>query len=155
MKDHPSIGWIAISLESESLSEKMLRTNKISLNTISHDAAINLIKKAVSLKLNVKQVFVDTVGTPSKYQSKLSNLFPQMEITVSKKADSKYPIVGGASIVAKVIRDLRLKSWEFKEDIQIEKNYGSGYPSDPLTQSWLRQNIDPVFGMTAVNFIFF
>ena len=45
---------------------------------------------------------------------------------IEPKADLKYPIVGAASIIAKVIRDAQLKI--------IEGDVGSGYPSDPRTR---------------------
>ena len=45
---------------------------------------------------------MDTVGDPEKYQTKLSEIFPGVKFVVAKKADSLYPVVSGASIVAKV-----------------------------------------------------
>lgn len=45
---------------------------------------------------------MDTVGDPEKYRIKLSERFPSIKFVVAKKADSLYPVVSGASIVAKV-----------------------------------------------------
>ena len=93
------------------------------LNWISHDSAINLIKK---IKDNLKEseiieeVFLDTVGDVKKYQDKLKQHFNDIKITVSKKADSIYPIVSAASIFAKVERDMVIKSYKL--------DLGSGYP---------------------------
>ncbi|KAJ8557620.1 hypothetical protein K7X08_003245 [Anisodus acutangulus] len=57
------------------------------------------------------QVYVDTVGDPA------------IKFVVAKKADSLYPVVSGASIVAKVTRDRALRDWVLDET--AEK---SGYP---------------------------
>lgn len=59
------------------------------------------------------------------------SIFPQLKITVSKKADSLFPIVSAASICAKVTRDAALKHWKFTErpDEDIDSNWGSGYPN--------------------------
>ncbi len=76
------------------------------------------------------QVFVDTVGDPDKYANKIRSHFPKIKVTVSKKADSIYPIVSASSICAKVIRDQIVQTWkidEFDEEKQTIQ-YGSGYP---------------------------
>lgn len=51
---------------------------------------------------------MDTVGDPEKYRVKLSEIFPAIKFVVAKKADSLYPVVSGASIVAKVTWHLPL-----------------------------------------------
>jgi ribonuclease H2 subunit A len=91
---------------------------------------------------------VDTVGTPATYQALLQSKFPKVKkIIVAKKADSLYPIVSAASICAKVTRDLILEQWEFIEPgLNLPRDFGCGYPSDSVTQKWLKANMDPVFG---------
>jgi ribonuclease H2 subunit A len=128
------------------------KRNKNNLNDISHDAAISLIRAVLANNITLSEVFVDTVGDPNRYQAKLKNLFPQIEnITVSKKADSLFPIVSAASIVAKVTRDRSLKFWEYKEHgLSLSMKFGSGYTSDPVTKQWLNSNIDHVFGYPTV-----
>lgn len=135
-----------------------MRRDKVSLNTISTDAACELIQKALDEKVNVKQVFVDTVGPADKYQVMLSNKFRNYKIDfkVTPKADSLFPCVSAASIVAKVTRDKTLEDWEYEENKFVEMlrekdekfsiKFGSGYPGDPTTKKWLTENFDPVFG---------
>ena len=105
-----------------------------------------MIKDVIAQGINVDQIFIDTVGPPVQYQAMLEKIFPRIKITVAKKADSLYPIVSAASIVAKVTRDSILKNWEFDEDLKPERDFGCGYPSDPKTVKWLKNNFHPVFG---------
>jgi len=53
------------------------------------------------------------------------------------------------NIVAKVTRDAMVKSWNWTEtafEPEDGRNYGSGYPSDPLCKAWLEKNFsDPIF----------
>ena len=49
------------------------------------------------------------------FQAKLEEVFPELKITVAKKADSLYPCVSAASICAKVARDKAVSDWIFSE----------------------------------------
>lgn len=72
-----------------------------------------MIRRVIAHGFNLKEIYVDTVGNPITYQAKLKHFFPSIDITVSKKADSLFPIVSAASIVAKVSRDQILEGWIF------------------------------------------
>ncbi|XP_047522406.1 ribonuclease H2 subunit A isoform X1 [Pieris napi] len=142
-----NIGWAAEIISPNYISNSMYRRAKHSLNEVSMNSAIDLIKKVIEQGANIQEVYVDTVGPPEKYQAKLSDIFPGIKITVAKKADSIYPIVSAASIVAKVTRDHALKVWQFREGLDLDyTQFGSGYPGDPLTKKFIRDQIDPVFG---------
>jgi ribonuclease H2 subunit A len=130
----------------------MLSEHKISLNVISENSAIALIQGFLNKGYNVKNVFVDTVGSPEVYQRLLENKFKGKDIKfrVEKKADSLFKIVSAASIVAKVNRDRILAEWTFSEKLDIDRDFGSGYPGDGLTQKWLLRNCDPVMGFPTL-----
>ncbi|XP_064180056.1 ribonuclease H2 subunit A [Anguilla rostrata] len=141
------VGWALQILSPNTISTSMLQRAKYNLNALSHDAAIGLVQNALDRGVQLKEVFVDTVGPAEKYQDKLSQRFPGVEVTVRPKADSLFPIVSAASICAKVARDHAVTSWGFVEDLgDVDTDYGSGYPNDPKTKSWLLKHLDPVFG---------
>lgn len=143
-----SIGWAIEAISPNVIANGMYRRTKISLNEISMTSATDLIRAAIEAGVNVAEVYVDTVGKPETYQARLQAVFPGVKIVVAKKADSTYPIVSAASICAKVSRDHAIHAWRFREnetDINGRK-YGSGYPNDPVTKSWLSTNVDTVFG---------
>ncbi|OLY77599.1 Ribonuclease H2 subunit A [Smittium mucronatum] len=145
-------GWAAHVLSPQEISQGMLKKNKYNLNTLAHDTTISIIQSLIKQGHEISHIYIDTVGPPESYTRKLQPLFPGTKITVAKKADSLYPIVSAASIIAKVIRDEVLKNWKFLEtpSRDISLSYGSGYPSDPKTVSWLHSNIDKVFGYPSI-----
>jgi ribonuclease H2 subunit A len=148
-----SVGYVTRILTAEELSGRMLDLQRHNLNEISHMAAIEMIRRVIEAGYNVKEIYVDTVGPPHSYQAKLKNFFPGIDIVVSKRADSLYPIVSAASIVAKVTRDRILEGWIFEEDDSVVKDgrsWGSGYPGDARTRGWMKNNIDKVFGFPNV-----
>lgn len=65
----------------------------------------------------------------------MSAQFPGINFTVTAKADSKFKIVGAASVAAKVTRDAWIEGWKFEESSGKDGEYswgdelGSGYPS--------------------------
>jgi ribonuclease H2 subunit A len=136
-------------IHAEELSNIMLDRDKTSLNVISHNAAIELIRRAISNNANIKGVYVDTVGPPEKYKKHLESFFSGIDIVVASKADDLYPVVSAASIAAKVTRDRIIHDWEFVEG-NISRKLGCGYPSDPATKKWLQKNCDKVFGFPSI-----
>lgn len=125
------------------------------LNAQAMDATIDLIQGVFSQGVNVKEIYIDTIGNPQTYQKKLERIFPTAMITVAKKADSLYPSVSAASVCAKVTRDAALEvSYQSytssTNDIEGTKvsidGWGSGYPSDSRCFTWLEKNMNPLFG---------
>ncbi|EKF27762.1 ribonuclease H, putative [Trypanosoma cruzi marinkellei] len=108
------------------------------LNTLSHDTAIGIISKATLEATGMLcGAYIDTVGPPESYQQRLSGRFPHLRITVAKKAETKFPIVAAASVVAKVERDRHIE--------RLGIDVGSGYPSDPKVMTWVRSHVHRFF----------
>jgi len=61
-----------------------------------------------------------------------------IEIIAEHHAESKFPIVAASSIIAKVTRDREIE----KIKKQVGADFGSGYPSDPITQKFLKENFN-------------
>lgn len=151
LKSDESIGWAVDVIDPKELSAKMLKKNKINLNEMSHDSAMGLVSRVLNMGVLLTEVYVDTVGDPEKYRIKLSERFPAIKFVVAKKADSLFPVVSGASIVAKVTRDRALREWVLDETADnMHRNFGSGYPGDPGTKAWLEHHKHLVFGFPSV-----
>ena len=160
-------GWAVEVMSARDIGANMMKpAGTYNLNAQAMDATIALIQGVYKRGVNVKEIYIDTIGSPVVYQKKLERVFPTAKITVAKKADSLYPCVSAASVCAKVTRDAALevlyesyvnKPEEKDGDEEISgmqvptkdaevDSWGSGYPSDARCTSWLRRNLDPVFG---------
>ena len=142
-------GWATRVMSAQDISAGMLRPlGSYNLNAQAMDATIDLIKEVFAKGVNVKEIYIDTIGRPDVYQRKLERVFPSTSITVAKKADSLYPCVSAASVCAKVTRDAALEvSYKaYDAEGSSAEGWGSGYPSDARTVAWLKRNMDPLFG---------
>ncbi len=87
---------------------------------------INVLKPDVA--------YIDAADTyPCKFESRVRRyLTCNTKLVVEHKADEKYTVVGAASIIAKVIRDMKI------EELRVYGDVGSGYSQDPRTITFLR-----------------
>jgi len=155
---HAACGWATSALSARDIAAAMLRpaaAAAYNLNAQAMDATATLVRGVLDRGVNVRALFVDTVGPPAAHQKKLERLFPGVAVTVAKKADSLYPCVSAASVCAKVTRDAALDVlYEHAGHRPVpgddagseEPGWGSGYPSNARCVAWLRRNMHPVFG---------
>lgn len=61
----------------------------------------------------------------------------ELDVTAENKADTRYPVVAAASILAKVYRDEAIERLH-----KIYGDFGSGYPADPKTKRFLSEWYD-------------
>ena len=141
-------------MSARDISSGMLKpVGTYNLNAQAMDATIDLIKDVFAKGINVREIYIDTIGSPAVYQKKLERIFPTTMITVAKKADSLYPCVSAASVCAKVTRDAALEvcyetyAVDAVDEPQIvAEGWGSGYPSDARCTTWLKGHMNPLFG---------
>ena len=174
---YANCGWAVEVMSARDISANMLKPFGIyNLNAQAMDATISLIQRIYNMGVNIKEIFIDTIGQPAAYQKKLERVFPTARITVAKKADSLYPCVSAASVCAKVTRDAALEvlysaynsgatdeevekmdivkdddhesaeNRTSQENKETEPDWGSGYPSDVRCIGWMKRNMDPIFG---------
>eukprot|EP00796_Vickermania_ingenoplastis_P004963 gene4963-3561_t len=140
------------------IAADMLGTKGRTLNTLSHDVAMRIISQAtLQLRGKLCAVFVDTVGSPEAYAAKLRGRFPHLHVVVRSKADSLFPVVSAASIVAKTTRDAAVRdiNTEIHERLRgctggadadrVPEYVGCGYPSDPRAMEYVRGRLHRFF----------
>jgi ribonuclease HII len=115
--------------------------SKTNLNTLEARKAAEIINALNDGKEKIK-VIIDcpSVNTKAwrvtvlKFIEKKENL----EVICEHKADVNHPSVSAASILAKVAREDEVE--KIKKQYEKYGNIGSGYPSDPVTKTFLKKH---------------
>ena len=114
------------------------RSKGESMNKIKVQAVSDLLH---GLQSNPDTAYIDAFdGIATKhddeFRKQLIGKGPKNTIVVSEhRADSRYTVVGAASLIAKTKRDSMMRQLEKGEGVTL----GSGYPSDPKTLNYLAQ----------------
>lgn len=116
--------------------DSVMESSHLNINWLEADTAADLINK-----LNPDKVIIDCPSNNTKVftqylKDKVNN--KDIEIIAENKADKNHLVVSAASIVAKVIRDQEIE--KIKEKVGFD--FGSGYPSDERTISFLEKDFD-------------
>ncbi|ADD08765.1 ribonuclease HII [Candidatus Aciduliprofundum boonei] len=121
---------VVIKIEPEEIDA--LR-EKMTLNEIE----VELFARVIS-QLNGDKVYVDAADVnEDRFAEEIKKkLGKDVEIISEHKADSKYPMVSAASIIAKVERDRIIN--ELKKELG---EFGSGYPADERTKRFLEKYV--------------
>jgi len=106
-------------------------------NMTLNDIEVELFARVIS-QLNGDKVYVDAADVnEERFAEEIKKkLGKEIEIISEHKADSKYPIVSAASIIAKVERDRIIE--ELKEEMG---EFGSGYPADERTKRFIEEYV--------------
>lgn len=121
--------YLIVQISAKQLDEQMKRKN---LNEIEIEKMSQIIE---SFWLKKPKIYIDAIEcNTEKFRKKLLTKIQnkELELICENKADSKYVVVGAASIMAKVIRDNEIKKLH-----ETHGNFGSGYPSDEGTIKFL------------------
>ncbi|MBC7110171.1 MAG: ribonuclease HII [Archaeoglobi archaeon] len=124
-----------VEISARELDERMKRE---SINDILLKSYIEIISE-----MRPDVAYVDSVDVKEeRFEKRLSEAL-KCRVISKHRADTLYPPVSAASIVAKVIRDRKID--EIKKELGTE--IGSGYPADSRTRDflvrWFREHREP------------
>ncbi|KAM0672593.1 hypothetical protein OCOL_000324 [Ordospora colligata] len=136
---HTELEYIYHCNHPDYISDQMFSGDK-NLNEISFDSIVKILDEIKKRCKTVNTVYIDALGDCKECADKLGKLYPY-NFVIKEKADATFKVVSGASIIAKVKRDLMM--------LEFGENVGSGYPADPDTIKWLKKNMNKVFGFPA------
>ncbi len=99
------------------------------LNLLEMEKIVEIIED-----LRPDVVYVDAPGRSPKRFGEMLHKQTGVRVVAENHADRRYPLVGAASILAKVKRDMIIRRYH-----RIYGDFGSGYVGDPRTMSFLRE----------------
>lgn len=109
---------------------------------------LNLIERdrfaEVAAELDAERVVMDAADVDAaRFAAGVAEELPDhWEVIAEHKADDRHATVAAASIVAKVARDQAIAELARRLERTLGRPLGSGYPSDPVTQGFLRAWVD-------------
>lgn len=116
------------------IDEYVLDASGKNLNWLEADKAVELVNMMSPDKVLIDCPSPNTKAYSEYIQERL--LHKKVELKCEHKADSKYLIVGAASILAKVTRDAEIE--KIKKHVGVD--FGSGYMADPRTVEFLKNS---------------
>ena len=123
---------VLVKVSPEEVDRYVARRKKfIRLNLLEAEAAAKVIEE-----LEADLVYVDAPDAdPERFKRNVVALLRRkVELIAEHEADKTYPIVSAASIIAKVERDAEIARLRERYG-----DFGSGYPADPATITFLRE----------------
>lgn len=113
--------------------DNALLTEGTNLNYLEADTTAKIINK-----LNPDKAIIDSPSPNLKAYEQViqSQLTKKIPLVVEHKADLNYVESAAASILAKVTRDREIQKIKKK----IGKEFGSGYPADPITRAFIEKH---------------
>lgn len=119
--------------------------HRLNLSELSISCIVQMIKACSRMGVEIQEIYIDTVGPKTSLakiiRENTEHCKMLKKIVVEEKADGTYQVVGAASILAKVTRDLFIEKgdvWRILYgEIEHSPDVGSGYPSDPTTRKWM------------------
>jgi len=114
-------------------------------SNLNYLEAIKTAKIINKLTENLKELVKVIIDCPSVNikswtldVQKLINKPEIISLSCEHKADANHPVVSAASIVAKERREDEM----YKLRLKFKKDFGSGYPADPKTKIFIKENFN-------------
>nr|MBI4157100.1 ribonuclease HII [Candidatus Woesearchaeota archaeon] len=119
--------------------DEALESDSLNLNWLEAVKTAEILNK---LKPN-KAIIDCPSPNIKKYEEYLRNLLDNKNLEILLRHNAEvYEVVAAASILAKVTRDREIEKLQKKYG-----NFGPGYPSNPITQKFLKENWDKYPGL--------